>query len=384
MNGMKKSAKNRFMGHRTGVILTTLLTGGLLTGCSQVPDAVNPVEWYNSSVRFFAGEEARKDQAQNDGQPVKQAVPDTDQQFPNLASVDQQKQRDDVRTKGLVADVEGRKYTPPIARQGDAINALNAPPAKPPVPVAMATRTGTQPAPPAMPAAPVMSNPIGSATAAPMPEMAATDSLATTGEQKDFQAQMVKRLAEIRARAAQGTDLPQYSSTDSGADIGETVVISSDGIQSGYSASGSTATRQLASTGTGQWSLAQVSPSRAVVPGGVRVATIMFENGSYKLNARDRSILASVRRIQQERGGRLRVVGHASSRTRNMDPVRHKMINFNVSASRANAIVNELIKQGLDKSSVDADAVSDSSPVYFEFMPSGEAGNRRAEIYLES
>jgi hypothetical protein len=30
------------------------------------------------------------------------------------------------------------------------------------------------------------------------------------------------------------------------------------------------------------------------------------------------------------------------------------------------------------------DAISDAQPVYFEFMPTGEAGNRRAEIYLES
>jgi len=28
-------------------------------------------------------------------------------------------------------------------------------------------------------------------------------------------------------------------------------------------------------------------------------------------------------------------------------------------------------------------AVADNEPVYYEVMPSGEAGNRRAEIYID-
>jgi flagellar motor protein MotB len=38
---------------------------------------------------------------------------------------------------------------------------------------------------------------------------------------------------------------------------------------------------------------------------------------------------------------------------------------------------------GVDPALVTTEARSDSEPVYFEFMPTGEAGNRRVEIYLE-
>jgi len=359
----------------TGV---TLLVSTLLAGCSQVPDAVNPVEWYNSSVEFFSGEDQEAEQAKTSAQPGKPAALDTDQKFPTLASVEQQRQLDDARTQGLVADVEGRKYAPAVTRQGEAINALGAPPPKPPV--AIASVTPSQPAPPAMPATTVTS-----AEVASVPAMPATDSLATTDGQQDFQAQMVKRLAEIRARANQGSGLPEYIAQPIGSGVSETVVISADGIQAGYGSVAQAPTTIPAAVMPANSELTYIQRVAQPISGNaVKVATIMFGNGSSKLSARDRSILANVRKIQQERGGRLRVIGHASSRTRNTDPVRHKMINFKVSAARADAVVNELLKQGLDKASLQVDAVSDSTPVYFEFMPTGEAGNRRAEIYLES
>jgi len=115
----------------------------------------------------------------------------------------------------------------------------------------------------------------------------------------------------------------------------------------------------------------------------VRVATIQFENGSASLSASDRRILADVRQLQRERGGRIHIVGHASSRTRTMDPVQHKMVNFKVSVDRANIVARELMRLGTKQDELLVDAVSDTSPVFYEFMPSGEAGNRRAEIYLE-
>jgi flagellar motor protein MotB len=118
--------------------------------------------------------------------------------------------------------------------------------------------------------------------------------------------------------------------------------------------------------------------------GEIRVATILFANSSSSLSLRDKSILQNVRKLQMERGGRIRIVGHASSRTKNTDPVNHKLINLNVSVARAEAVAREFIRMGVQKSQLQVDAVSDSLPVYFEFMPSGEAGNRRAEIFLVS
>ena len=118
--------------------------------------------------------------------------------------------------------------------------------------------------------------------------------------------------------------------------------------------------------------------------GAVKVATIHFRNGSSALTTRDRQIIANALQLKKERGGRIHIIGHASSRTRSADPVRHKMMNFKVSVDRADAVARELIRLGVKKKELVVDAISDAQPVYFEFMPTGEAGNRRAEIYLES
>ena len=50
---------------------------------------------------------------------------------------------------------------------------------------------------------------------------------------------------------------------------------------------------------------------------------------------------------------------------------------------RANAVAQELIRQGVPASRVLIDAVGDSQPVYYESMPQGEEGNRRAEIFVQ-
>ena len=125
-------------------------------------------------------------------------------------------------------------------------------------------------------------------------------------------------------------------------------------------------------------------PARPLSAGAVKVATIHFRNGSASLSSRDRQIIAQALQLKKERGGRIHIIGHASSRTRSSDPVRHKMLNFKVSVDRADAIARELIRLGVKKEELVVDAISDAQPVYFEFMPTGEAGNRRAEIYLES
>ena len=87
--------------------------------------------------------------------------------------------------------------------------------------------------------------------------------------------------------------------------------------------------------------------------------------------------------MQRERGGKLYVIGHSSSWTGDTNPVRHNMINFNLSLDRANTVARELLRLGLTTNEFSIGAVSDSRPLFFEVMPSGEAGNRRVEIFLD-
>lgn len=113
------------------------------------------------------------------------------------------------------------------------------------------------------------------------------------------------------------------------------------------------------------------------------VATIQFGHGSSQLTARDRKVLRQVVALQKQYGGSLRVIGHASSRTANMTMDKHQMVNFTTSAQRADVVAGALAGMGIPMAQIHAVAVSDNEPVYLEVMPSGEAGNRRAEIYLD-
>ena len=79
----------------------------------------------------------------------------------------------------------------------------------------------------------------------------------------------------------------------------------------------------------------------------------------------------------------IRVVGHASSRTANMPVEKHLEVIFEKSQARANAVAQELIHEGVPADKVMIEAVGDSQPVYYESMPQGEEGNRRAEIFVQ-
>jgi outer membrane protein OmpA-like peptidoglycan-associated protein len=81
--------------------------------------------------------------------------------------------------------------------------------------------------------------------------------------------------------------------------------------------------------------------------------------------------------------GTVKVVGHASSRTANMPVERHLEVIFQKSQARADAVAQALIKAGVPASKVQIEAVGDSQPIYYESMPKGEDGNRRAEIFVQ-
>ncbi|MEQ8192845.1 MAG: OmpA family protein, partial [Rhodospirillales bacterium] len=127
----------------------------------------------------------------------------------------------------------------------------------------------------------------------------------------------------------------------------------------------------------------QAAPRYAPGQGMTKVATILFSNGSASLSSRDRQILGQVAQLQRESGGRpVVIVGHASSRTRNMNPVRHTNVNYRLSQTRANVVAQALGRYGISRQAMQVQAAGDTQPIYYEVMPSGEAGNRRADVYI--
>ena len=111
---------------------------------------------------------------------------------------------------------------------------------------------------------------------------------------------------------------------------------------------------------------------------------ILFEHGSSKLSRSDMAFIKKMSIKAIETKSIVRVTGHASMRTRNMDAFKHALANFNISLKRANAVAQALMKNGVSAENLIIDAVGASDPVGSESMPSGERANRRAEISLET
>ncbi len=283
-----------------------------LAGCSAVPDAVNPVEWYKGAAGWFDSEDEAEPPAE--ATVVTEPTPAADESFPNLASVPEPPvqtydpaQRQDI-VEGLIADREHASYVDMTLRGAGATG----------FPAASATG--------------MISEPLFSAPAPAAPEPASPTLAAA---------------AQIEPPPAPAAPESVASAEDAG--------------------------------GAGAQETAAVYPGAPQAP----ARTIYFAHGSTSLLAKGRELLREVAAWQREKGGAIRVVGHSSSRTGDMDPVRHKLINFKVSLDRANAVAQELIRLGVPPDKLIVSAKSDAEPIYFEIMPLGEAGNRRVEIYLD-
>ena len=114
------------------------------------------------------------------------------------------------------------------------------------------------------------------------------------------------------------------------------------------------------------------------------VAVIYFGHSSAQLDASDRGVLREVVALQRQRGGTIRVVGHASAHTGVVDQIKHRRANFEMSLKRANTVAAGLVALGAGGDQVRTEAKGDAQPIFHEFMATGEAGNRRAEIFLEN
>ena len=109
---------------------------------------------------------------------------------------------------------------------------------------------------------------------------------------------------------------------------------------------------------------------------------IRFRHGSTQLTSSERKLLGQVASQAKGQGKTIYVVGHASQRTGDMDYAKHKLVNFGVSLDRANRVAGELRRQGVAAGQIVVQAKGDSEPLYFEFMPDGEAKNRRVEVFI--
>lgn len=356
----------------------------VLGGCSAIPDALNPAEWYKDTVDLFSvdkqADEASKGE-QNTGLVADKNAPPpgAGKAFPNLASVPERPQptpadQRQSAVEGLVADSGQRSYSSEsIARQGEPASTLatmpEAPPAVPSFPVAQA---------------PVVPAPVEQAQVAPPkfsmpPPMPSTTAL-PRGVEEAFRAGLSQGLPQ-GGGSAPPARLPANAQAAIVGETFSTVVISSSGVELLDSGAASPAPALAVPPVRSALSVT-MAPAASLPRGAQMVATIQFSNGSSRLTARDKRILRDVSALHRQGGAKVTVVGHSSQRTRDMDADRHNQVNQKLSKDRADAVFRELLRLGVAAGSIQVSAVSDSRPLYYEYMPTGEAGNRRTEIYL--
>lgn len=128
--------------------------------------------------------------------------------------------------------------------------------------------------------------------------------------------------------------------------------------------------------------VAPTAPSLGTPGQPVKIGTIYFADNSKALQREDLNILRQVAEVQRSTGRLIRIIGHASGRVRTFDAARRARINYEVSLDRAKSIAAALVRMGVPPDRIQAEGAGDTAPIYAEYTASGEAANRRAELYM--
>ena len=387
---------------RLAIAGTFFAASTLLVGCSSVPDWANPVEWYEKAVSTIAGEDKSESQAQRDERAPRVTL-QKGKKFPNLASVPERPksstQAESNRlAEQLTADRKNARYSEQKIKQ----RSVAALPPTPPAPASMPT----PPAPASMPTppAPAPVSPLAQSVSPSTPAPATVSRLAPSRlgpmSTPGLRTMPPSRLgptplsrppqfaASPPARASVPTDSFVRSLANRPSPSSRSVSRIGNPIFGSPPEDIAAALRvETPAASVGRFDSVKFAPASRTavvqpVAKGEPIGIVRFGIGSARLSSRERQELRQIVKTYRRRGGAIHVEGHASSRTRNMDPVQHHLVNLNISLNRAKAVARELIRQGVPQELVFVAALSDSRPLYHEVMPAGEAGNRRVEVYF--
>ncbi len=114
-----------------------------------------------------------------------------------------------------------------------------------------------------------------------------------------------------------------------------------------------------------------------------RIATINFSSGSSAVSYNGLKKIKRIVKLAKERNAKIKIVGHASKRTKDMPLNEHKLVNFSVSHQRAQTVAKLVTdKYKFPSENLITEAVSDSKPLFREDMPAGTKANQRTEIFI--
>lgn len=414
------------MAMRRTLTVLTVLSALWVSGCSSVPDAVNPVEWYRGASGVVGGWFGDDEQSADvPPEPGTVAQPG----YPNLATVPQRPQASttaaerEAMTQGLIADRANARYSSeaagprPIPTTAPAASSRAAPTAPPPEVSASAQPAravpepvAALPSPSAEPAPAVASSPQtqSSNRSALWPNRPAPDTPGLTGATSA----RVAGGAQIRQSGSEPVPAPltRVPAPRSSQTAERTTTLDSTGTASRIppppavittervpreptrtAAADAVAPSPAASrqpTASSQSVIVNedaiyAAPAARSFSGQAYLAsTVYFGHGSANLTAGERQEIARVAQAALANGAGVQVIGHASSRTADLSLRDHEVANLAISLRRAEAVADALIAAGIPANRVLVEAVSNTRPEFFEVMPAGEAGNRRAEIFL--
>ncbi len=373
-----------------------------LTSCSTMPAAINPVEWFNGARDSIAGNDTKKEEKRGSSSRRAPAIKSNDG-FAKLSSVPRRpkvlsgEERETV-SGGLIGDHNAtRKYSSEIFRRQSNAKKLSS---------GTEMKTGST-----IISAPIIKS-LKSDTAVELlsrPEPKRKTANAYLVPPKPVELGSVQNKTKLKSRTRKGllaskmpvsvkpkmSKLPAVNPNPP--KIGNIPGIKENFIDSQTVVISGSGVHQMTFVRTvGQRpdrvpplisNVSEVNSFRKLGKDknqkSYQVATILFPNGSSRVGTADRRVLRQVIAQYRKVDGRIRIVGHASGRSGTNDPVLHKMANFEVSAARAERVAKELVKMGVKANKLFVGSVSDREPRYHEYMPSGEAGNRRAEIFID-
>ncbi len=114
-----------------------------------------------------------------------------------------------------------------------------------------------------------------------------------------------------------------------------------------------------------------------------KVATINFLSGSSNVGVQGLRKIKKIAKLAKERNAKIKIIGHASKRTKDMPIAEHKLVNFMISDKRAQSVAKVFIdSHNFPGEKLITEAVSDSKPLFKEIMPAGTKANQRTEIFI--
>ncbi|NMM46276.1 OmpA family protein [Rhodospirillaceae bacterium KN72] len=325
-----------------------------VTACDSsrdVVDAVNPVKW-------FEGDEA----ANSEPKPI----PGEDGDYPAIGAVPDRPEEPAIKREYmqladvLAADRENALYTDEvIRREAPPVRVITPPdptqePAEPPTasvitapPESVPPESSPQPAPQPVP--------VPQATPQPAPQPAQVPQPAPAPSPSPSQAQTAQA-------APQPAPAPQpLTQSQSSAPAPASAPPPAPNVAQAAPATGAAAATRTQ-----------------------MIATIYFPSGGARLTERDREILNQVAGIYSRDGGkRVVIVGHSSRSGASGDESQQALVNYKVSLDRAAAVGQVLVSAGIPIEQIVVDARGSKELKYSEETPAGEAGNRRAEVFLQ-